>query len=63
MESFGKHDVVTIDQIFNYVKRNTFFENDDGCTKEMNKSLITLVSYKILIKVDYRLIRIFKKQF
>ena len=63
MESFGKHDVVTIDQIFNYVKRNTFFENDDDCTREMNKALSTLVSYKILTKVDYRLIPTFKKQF
>lgn len=63
MESFGKHDVSTIDQISNYVKKNTFFENDDDCIKETNKALSTLASYKILTKVDYRLIPTFKKQF
>lgn len=55
--------MASIDQITNYFKIAFFLENEENCTSLITKAISTLSSYKVITKVDYRLIPSFKKLF
>lgn len=63
IDSFGSNDLASLDHISNYTKERTFFENEDEFMSAVEKAISILASYKIINKVEYRLIPTFKKLF
>lgn len=63
IDSFGQNDIASLDQIVNYTKNKIFLENEDKAISMINETIAVLVSYKLITKLENRMIPTFKKLF